>query len=179
MDTFLHFLQHVGFGLCFTVVWLLCVGGVLLSCLSFSGTWLVVASALLAAPLTGPGFPGWVTVLVFIALSAAVELMEWFAASWGVERRGGSKLAGFMALVGGILGIFAGAMIPIPIVGSLVGMLVFSFALVFLVERQRLQKDSAAAHIAMGAVMARVMVVILKVGMTLAMIAWLIIGMIK
>ncbi len=178
MDALFLFLKQAGLGLGFVGVWLLCVGGLLLSCLSISGTWLVILAALLAAVLSPSPFPGLFTILIFIALASAVELLEWAAGMWGVARRGGSKLAGFMALVGGILGLFAGGLFPIPLVGSLLGMLVFSFALVFLVERNRLQHDGKAAHIAMGAVVARVLVIMLKVSITLAMIAWLIIGMV-
>ena len=179
MDALLLFLKHAGVGLGFVVVWLLCVGGLLLSCLSLSGTWLILLATVLAAALSTNPFPGLWTIMIFIALASAVELLEWYSGMWGVSRRGGSRLAGFMALVGGLLGLLAGGMIPIPIVGSLLGMIVFSFALVFLVERNRLQHDGQAAHIAMGAVVARVLVIILKVGVTLCMIAWLVMGMLQ
>ena len=179
MESFLIFLKQAGMGLGFLGVWLLCVAGVILSCLSFSGAWVVIVAALLAAVLSPSPFPGVFTILIFIAVAAAVELLEWFAGSWGVVRRGGSKFAGFMALVGGLLGLFAGGLFPVPIIGSLLGMLVFSFALVFLVERHRLQKDAPAAHIAMGAVLARVFMILVKVGVTLCMIFWLVIGVIQ
>ena len=179
MESIPHILSQIGFWLGFTLVWLLCAGGLVLSCLSISGTWAVVAATILAGVLTPGRFPGVWTALVFVVLSVLVELIEWFAGSWGVTRRGGSKLAGFMALVGGILGLFAGAVIPIPVVGSLIGMLVFSFLLVFVVERNRLRHDGAAAHIAMGAVVARVLVILVKVGVTTGMVAALIVGMIQ
>jgi uncharacterized protein len=167
-----------GIGLGFVFVCLLCVAGILLSCLSISGTWVVAGATILAAVLSGPEFPGWGLVVLFLLLSAGVEVLESVAGVWGVKKRGGSNWAGFAALVGGLLGLFLGAAIPIPIVGSLLGMMAGSFGLVFLVERQRLKKDSHAAHIAFGAVMARVLVVLVKVGVTLGMIAWLIIGMV-
>jgi uncharacterized protein YqgC (DUF456 family) len=179
MESWVLFLKQAGMGLGFTVVWLLCVGGLILSCLSISGTWVIVLASILAAVVSPAPFPGLITILVFIGLAAAIELLEWFAGMYGVTRRGGSKLAGFMALVGGILGIFAGSIIPIPIVGSLIGMTFCSFALVYVVERHRLQQDAQAAHIAMGSVMARVFMIMVKVSVTLGMIVWLIIGVVQ
>lgn len=179
MESWIVFLKQAGMGLGFVGVWLLCIGGLILSCLSISGTWVVVGAALLAAVVSPAPFPGLATILIFIGLSAAIELLEWFAGMYGVTKRGGSKLAGFMALVGGVLGIFAGGLFPVPIVGSLLGMMLFSFALVYLVERHRLQKDAPALHIAMGSVTARVFMIMVKVSVTLGMIVWLVIGVIQ
>jgi len=157
---------------------LLCVTGVVLSCLSISGTWFVAAAAALAVVLRGDAFPGWGTVIVFVVLSVLVEAGEALAGAWGVSRRGGSKLAALAAVVGGIAGLFLGSVIPIPVVGSLVGMMIGGFALAFAVEAARLKKVEHAASIAWGTVLARLAVVLLKLAVTLGMIGWLIVGMI-
>jgi len=171
------FFQNVGSGFAYLVVWVLCGAGVVLSCLSISGTWLVVLAAALAAILSGPAFPGWWTVILFALLSAGCEAFESVAGVWGVTRRGGSGWAGFAAVVGGLLGmILGGVVIPIPVLGSLVGMLAGSFALAYVAERHRLKRADHAAHIARGAVVARIMVMLVKLGATLAMILWLAIG---
>jgi len=47
-------------------------------------------------------------------------------------------------------GLFVGALIPIAILGNLLGMIVGGFTLTFLVERYRLRRSSPAAHIAMA-----------------------------
>jgi uncharacterized protein YqgC (DUF456 family) len=78
-----------------------------------------------------------------------------------------------MALIGGVLGFFLGFMIPIPLIGNFVGMLLLSFLLVFWVERQRLGHDRQAAHIALGAVLAHVYMVLVKTGAALGMSFWL------
>ena len=155
----------------------LCAGGLLLSCLSFSGTWLVVAAAALAAALRAHPFPGWWTVAVFALLAAAVEGLEMAAGAWGVRRRGGSPLAGFMALVGGLAGLMVGGLIPVPVVGPLIGMMAGSFWLVYLVERRRLQHAERAAAIAWGAVAARALTILVKVTVTLGMAGYLLIGL--
>lgn len=156
----------------------LCVAGLLLSCLSISGTWLVAAAAVLAALIRSDPFPGIWTIVIFLLISALVEVAEAVAGAWGVRNRGGSRVAGLAAVVGGLLGLALGSVIPVPLVGGLVGMLVGSFALVFAVERHRLQQLGRAANIAWGAVVARLLVVLVKVTATLGMAAYLLLGMI-
>ena len=172
MEAGFHFCSAAGTGLTYFLVIILCFTGVLLSCLSISGTWLVTAAAVIAALMRGFTFPGWWTIIIFLLLSVLVELAEALAGAWGVAKRGGSKFAGFMAVIGGLLGMIAGVFIPVPVFGSLLGMMIGSFLLVFWVEKRRLA-TSHAADIAMGAVIARVLVVLLKVVVTLAMCVFL------
>jgi uncharacterized protein YqgC (DUF456 family) len=156
------------------VVALLCLAGLVVSCLTLSGTWLVVGAAGLAAWLSGPAFPGWITVTVFAVIALAVEGAEWMAGLWGVQRRGGSTRAGWAAMGGGLLGMIVGGLFTF--VGSLIGMMVGSFAAAYYVEKHRLQAHDPALHIAWGTVLARVLVLFLKMGATLGMIAALITG---
>lgn len=164
----------LGWGACV----LLCLGGLVLSALSISGTWLVGLAALLAAGLAPPGaFPGWPVVMGFFAICAAVDIIEWFASGWGVRRRGGSTAAGWMALLGSLGGMLLGSLfIPIPILGGLVGMLAGSFSLVYFIERRRLRSTAAATHIASGAVVAGLAVLFLKVVATAGLVLWLVAG---
>ncbi len=167
-------LQFAGYAL----VALLCAAGALLSCLSISGTWLVVLATVIAAFLGGEAFPGFWTPMIMVALAGGVELCEFFASAWGIQKRGGSAWAGLAALVGGIAGLILGTFIPIPLVGNLIGMLAGSFACAYAVERYRLEHHGQAAHIATGAVIARLLILLLKIGVTLGMIAWLAVGLI-
>ncbi len=173
----IDFLHSAAFGLALAVVAIMCAAGVVISCLSLSGTWLVTAAAALAAVITGSAFPGTWVVIVFVVLSALVEVTEVTAGAWGVKRRGGSKLAGVMAVVGGLVGLALGSLIPVPILGNLIGMLVGSFGFVFAVERHRLKRTGEAAGIAWGAVLGRVFMIMLKVCVTMGMTAYLFIGM--
>ena len=169
-------LSVAGVFLAWTACALLCLGGLILAVFSISGTWLVLGAAIGAAFLTGPGeFPGWPVLLAFGAVCAAVDVIEWFAASWGVRRRGGSTAAGWMALLGSLGGAIMGGMV-VPVLGSLVGMMLGSFALVYLTERRRLKKNAPAAHIARGAVLAGISVLFLKVAATAALVLWLAAG---
>ena len=178
MEALVNMIGAVGTGIGLLAIVLLCMVAVVLSAVSISGTWVVLGAAGLALMMRGDSaFPGWITICLFLVLSVAVEVAEAVAASWGVSRRGGSKLAGVAALVGGIVGLFAGGIIPIPILGPLLGMMALSFGATFLVEHRRLKHIERAAHIATGAVTARVLVIVLKVAVTLGMGVFLLIGM--
>ena len=156
---------------------LLCFIGFVLSCISLSGTWLVFGATLLVAWKRWPGFPGVGTLVVFLLICIIVELVEAFAGAWGVKKRGGSKAAGWAALGGGLLGMLVGtAVIPFPVIGSLVGMIAGSFGCAFMVEHAKMKQAYHAAHVATGAVLARLGVIFLKVGMTLLMSLILAIG---
>jgi uncharacterized protein YqgC (DUF456 family) len=173
----LHGLSVAGVFLAWTSCVLLCLGGLFLSALSISGTWLVGLAALLAAALTGPDqFPAWPVLLGMFSVCAAVDVIEWFAASWGVRRRGGSAAAGWMALLGSLGGAILGGLV-VPVLGSLVGMLAGSFALVYWIENRRLKKTDHAAHIATGAVLAGMSMLLLKVVATAGLILWLAVGL--
>lgn len=177
MSAFMEFVGAVLQNIGLVFIWLMCAVGVLLSCLSISGTWLVVAASLVAFVIRGSGFPGLGTLLFFVYVSILVEVAEYVAGFWGIKQRGGSDGAGWAALVGGFAGLFVGSVIPIPVVGSIIGMVAGSFGLVYVVEKRRLRQDAPALRIAFGAVVSRALVVLLKVSMTLGMIAWLAIGM--
>lgn len=155
---------------------LLCFSAFVLSCLSLSGTWLVLATAGLISWYRWPGFPTPGILILFALLCVAVEVAEAFAGTWGVQKRGGSKRAGIAAAIGGFLGLFLGGFIPLPIIGNLLGMLIGSFACAFLIEQHRLKKAEHAAHIATGAVLARLAVIFLKIGVTVLMSVILAIG---
>ena len=173
----MHWASVAGIFLAWAACGVLCLGGLLLAVFSISGTWLVLGAAIGAALLTGPGeFPGWPVLLAFGAVCAAVDIIEWFAAAWGVRRRGGSAAAGWMALLGSLAGAILGGMV-VPVLGSLVGMMLGSFALVYLTERRRLKKNAPAAHIARGAVLAGISVLLLKVAATAGLVLWLAAGL--
>lgn len=161
----------------YSFIGLLCLSGFILSCLSLSGTWLVLLATGLAAWFNGSGFPGIGTLILFLLVCVGVEILEAMAAAWGVQKRGGSKAAGWAALGGGFLGLLLGGLIPIPILGNLIGMMAGSFGGAFWVEHARMKQADRATHIAIGAVLARLSVIFLKVGITLTMICVLLIGM--
>jgi uncharacterized protein YqgC (DUF456 family) len=155
----------------------LCLLGTFMSCIALSGSWLIALAAAVAALLPGETMPGWGLVGGFLVISILVEVIEFGAGYWGVRKRNGSRLAAFVALVGGLAGMLLGTLIPIPVVGPIIGMVVVSFVLVYAVERRRLKASGQAAHIATGVVISRVAVILFKVGTTIGMSAWLLVDL--
>lgn len=179
MDTIVNFAAQLFANLFLLFLVLICAVGLFLSCLSISGTWLVVIAAALAFVIRGSAFPGMGTVLFFLYVAVLVEVAEYVAGFWGVKSRGGSGWAGFAALAGGFLGVFIGSALPFPVFGGLLGLMVGSFGLVYLVERIRLKESGRALHIAWGTMWSRLFVTLLKVVATLGMAAWLFAGILR
>ena len=167
----------LGHGAGWLVVVLLCLGGLILSALTFSGTWFVLAATLLASWMRSPRFPGLTTTILFLLLCVTIEVAEWLAGAWGVQKRGGSKLAGLAALLGGFLGLLLGSLIPVFIMGPLCGLFAGSFGLAYLVERSRSKQRQAALYIATGAILARLTMLVVKVTATLGMVVILLVGL--
>ncbi len=176
MEMAWEILQNIGTGLGFALIGVTCLAALICSAVSISGTWLVVLATIGAHYLTASDFPGWTTIVFFLLLSAGVEGAEAVAGAWGVKSRGGSHRAGLAALGGGFLGLFLGGLIPVPLLGPLIGMLAGSFGAAFLVENNRIKHSEKAAEIARGAVIARLLIILLKLGVTFAMVIILIIG---
>jgi len=173
MAEILHYLQPVLGGIVYIVMALLCVAAILLSCVTLSGTWLVLLSAIVALLLPDKAFPGIWTIICFALVAVGVEAAEAIAGAWGVRKRGGSRTAAILAVIGALIGLVLGSFIPVPILGNLIGMIGVSFVLVYAVEKKRLQKTGQAAHVAWGTVLGRVFVLLMKVVTTLGMITYL------
>src|SRR2546427_9276334 len=93
--------------------------GLVLIALGLPGIWLIVAAVVAGGALTGFHVIGWGTIPIAVALALLGELFElWFG--FGLARRyGGSKRAGWGALIGGLVGAIVG--VPVPIIGSVIG----------------------------------------------------------
>ncbi len=86
------------------------------------GTWLMVASALIADWLVKgpePMFSVW-TLVVVTGLAAVGEVVEFFAGVGGAKRGGGTRRGAVGAMVGGLIGAIVMS-VPIPCFGTLLG----------------------------------------------------------
>lgn len=107
----------------FNAVWLLLV------VLGLPGTWLMVVTTLLVAwwqwdpalPAGQQMFSIWVLVAI-AGLAVIGEVLEFFAGVFGTRAAGGSGRGAVGALIGTLIGGVAGTfLIPIPVLGSLIG----------------------------------------------------------
>lgn len=98
--------------------------------LSLPGNWLIVLfTALFAWLVRGPDGLGigWWGLGVLLVLAIVGEIVEFAAGAAGAAKSGGSRRGMVLALggslVGSIVGVSVGSFIPIPLVGSLIGVL--------------------------------------------------------
>jgi len=94
------------------------------------GNWIVVGLAAIYAFLVTDGTRtdiGWVVVIILVLLAVLGEIIEFGAGAVGATSVGGSKrgavLSIFGSLIGGVIGIPLGALIPIPVVGVVIAVL--------------------------------------------------------
>src|SRR5712691_1764641 len=138
------------------LVLLLVVGstaGLVLIALGLPGIWLIVAAVVGGGALTGFRAIGWRTIAIAVALALLGELFElWFG--YGLARRyGGSKRAGWGALIGGLVGAVVG--VPVPVIGSVIGAFVGSFAGAAVFEYTVSAHTGTAVAAGWGAVLGR------------------------
>jgi uncharacterized protein YqgC (DUF456 family) len=136
---------------------------------------LVAVAALLSLPLTAVGLPGtwillagvslwkslddsiplaWPWIGLAFAIALVAELIEFTLASRYTAKYGGSRRAGWGAIIGGIAGAIVG--VPIPVVGSILGAFVGAFLGAFVAEYTVEQRHGHAGRVAWGALLGRV-----------------------
>lgn len=136
------------------------------------GTLVMFAAALCYYLLVPGGGIGLMTVIGVGVLMAIAEGLEWVLASRFTRKYGGSRRAGWGAIIGGMVGAFLG--VPIPIVGSIAGAFAGAFIGAFVFEWSREMNHGTATRVAWGALLGRVIAAAIKVAIGLAMAAWMI-----
>ena len=136
------------------------------------GTLIMFAAALCYHLLVPAGGIGLMTVIGVGVLMAVAEGLEWVLTSRFTKKYGGSRRAGWGAIIGGMVGAFMG--VPIPIVGSIIGAFVGAFLGAFVFEWSRERNHGVATRVAWGAFVGRVVAAAVKVAIGLAMAVWMI-----
>jgi len=152
-----------------------CLGALFLVVLGLPGLWLMLCAALLYNWLQPAAAIGWLAIGIAAALAVVAEVLEFTLAARYTTRYGGSRRAGWGAILGGIVGAMIG--LPIPVVGSVIGAFAGSFAgaLLFEITRPGASRDSAA-RVAWGALLGRVVATAAKTGLGCAMAVLLIVA---
>lgn len=145
---------------------------------------LLCATALIGLALTAIGLPGlWVFVLVALGLTAGgvagapslaavgigfglvflSEIVEWVASVRWTRRSGGSRRAGWGALLGGLVGAVVD--LPVPVIGSVLGSFAGSFLGALAAEYSVTGQAGTAGRVAWGALIGRVVATAIKMGL--------------
>jgi len=111
------------------LIWLMVacfLAGLALVALGLPGLWVMVGAVLAYGWLTDFQSIGVATLGIVLALAFIGEVIEAWLGFGFARRYGGSKRAGWGALIGGIVGAIIG--VPVPIIGSVIGAFIGSFA---------------------------------------------------
>ncbi|GAC1516307.1 MAG: hypothetical protein NVS1B4_10640 [Gemmatimonadaceae bacterium] len=151
--------------------------GLLLVPLGLPGLWILVASAVAYPLLTGDPSIGSVTMIGTALLALGAEAIEWTLSSRYARKYGGSKRAGWGAMLGGMVGAFVG--VPLPIIGSVIGAFVGSFVGALVFEFSQTGHATGATRVAWGALIGRVLSVAVKMGVGVAIAAWILLAALR
>ena len=145
--------------------------------LGLPGLWIMVATAV-TYNLVVPGDPiGWVRLIAVAVLAFAAELLEFTLTGRYARKYGGSRRAGWGAIIGGIIGAVVG--IPVPIIGSVIGAFVGSFFGALIAEFTGGSSAGDAIRVGKGALIGRVMSTVLKIGIGITIGVWIFIAAAK
>jgi hypothetical protein len=139
--------------------------GLLLVPLGLPGLWVMVAGILGYGWLTGFRTIGVGTIGLVLGLAFLGEILEAWIGFRTARRYGGSRRAGWGALVGGLVGAAVG--FPVPIIGSVIGAFVGSFAGAALFELSASRRVETAVGAGWGAVVGRAIAAALKMALGL------------
>jgi len=135
------------------------------------GTWAMVIAAWAYNFLVDGDPVGTWTILGTAGLALIAEGLELSLAASFTRKYGGSRRAGWGAVIGGMIGAIVG--IPVPLIGSVIGAFVGAFAGAWLAERSRGDAGGNATRVATGALIGRAAASALKVAIGMVMIVWI------
>jgi uncharacterized protein len=139
------------------------VVGLALVPLGLPGLWVMVLGVIAYGWLTSFRTIGVATIAIALGLAFLGEILETWMGFGLARRYGGSRRAGWGALVGGIVGAVGG--VPVPLVGSVIGAFVGSFAGAALFEYSWSRIPGTALRAGWGAVLGRAAAAATKIGL--------------
>ncbi len=139
--------------------------------LGLPGLWIMIASAVAYNFLVETSPISWVTIVGIALLGLVAEWFEFTLSGKYARKYGGSRRAGWGAIIGGMLGAFMG--IPIPILGPVIGAFVGSFSGALIGELSTGSSGAASTRAATGALIGRALATAMKVGVGFAVGIWI------
>jgi uncharacterized protein len=155
----------------FGILTIVLILSLVLIALGLPGMWVMIASAVVYNITTHTNAIGWFTLISVGVLALIAEVIEFTLAGKYARKYGGSRRAGWGAMLGGIAGAFMG--VPVPIVGPLIGAFIGSFVGALVGELSTGSTKTGAAKAATGALVGRVVATAMKMGVGCAIAVWL------
>jgi uncharacterized protein YqgC (DUF456 family) len=145
--------------------------------LGLPGTFIMVGLAILANYVAAAGI-GWIAIGISLALAVIAEVLEWTMSAKFAIKFGGSRRAGWGAIIGGFLGAFAG--IPVPVVGSMIGAFAGAFVGALVAEWTQPEANAASAtRVATGALIGKAAATAMKLAIAFTIAFMLTFSLIK
>ena len=141
------------------------------------GTWFMVIAAWGYNYLVEGDPVGTVTIIGTAILALVAEGLEFSLAAKFTRKYGGSKRAGWGAILGGVVGAMIG--IPIPLFGPIIGAFLGTFAGAWVFEKSRNVEGENATRVATGALIGRIAASALKVSIAMVMLVWIVISALR
>ncbi|MGI8400745.1 MAG: DUF456 family protein [Gemmatimonadaceae bacterium] len=145
--------------------------------LGLPGLWIMVASAVTYNLIVPGDRIGWFTLVAVAVLALVAELLEFTMTGRYARKYGGSRRAGWGAIIGGMIGAFVG--FPVPIVGPIIGAFVGSFCGALVAELTGGASAGDASRVAQGALIGRVVSTALKIGIGFTIGVWIFVAAMK
>lgn len=139
--------------------------GLLMIPFGLPGLWVMVLGFLAFGWLTQFRSESVATIGIVLALAFAGELVETWLGFRFARRYGGSRRAGWGALLGGLVGAVVG--VPVPVVGSVIGAFVGSFGGAAVFEYAYSRRADVAVGAGWGAVVGRAAAAAAKIALGL------------
>ena len=149
------------------------VGALLLIPLGLPGTWVMVGAALVYNAAVR-GSIGTLTLVGTLVLALVGELLEFTLAARYTRRYGGSRRAGWGAILGGFAGAFVG--VPVPVIGPVIGAFLGAFVGALIAELTVRGDHRAATRVATGALLGRVSAAAMKIALGMVMAVWIVLA---
>jgi uncharacterized protein YqgC (DUF456 family) len=145
--------------------------GLLLIPFGLPGLWMMVLGVIGYGWLTGFATVGVAMIAIVLTLAALGEIVEAWVGFRSARRYGGSRRAGWGAMIGGLVGAAVG--VPVPVVGSIIGAFVGAFAGAAVFEYTVARRAGTALGAGWGAVVGRAVGAAVKValGLMIAVVA--------
>ena len=155
----------------FILLTLVLVASLALIALGLPGLWVMIASAIVYNLVVGTEPISWVTIVGIGILGIVAEWIEFTMSGKYARKFGGSRRAGWGAMLGGVVGAFIG--VPVPIVGPIIGAFVGSFVGALAGELSMGSGGKASTRAATGAVIGRAVATAMKIGVGVAIAMWI------